>query len=126
MVWRTMRRRGPAAASDTCRMPPDTAATARIRALFRMSSPSLSGRGGKRRRKLATRRKDRMTPFRPMDPARWQQIERLYHEAQARAAGERGAFLADACAGDEALRHEVQALLDSPATAEGFLSGAAF
>jgi hypothetical protein len=61
-----------------------------------------------------------------MDPARWQQIERLYHQAQARAAVERGAFLADACTGDDALRQEVQALLDSPATAEGFLSGAAF
>lgn len=61
-----------------------------------------------------------------MDPARWQQIERLYHEAQVRPSPERAAFLAEACAGDEALRQEVQALLDAPVTAEGFLNGAAF
>ena len=57
-----------------------------------------------------------------MDAARWQQIERLYHLAQARSAGDRAAFLAEACAGDEALYRGVQALLDAPATAEGFLA----
>jgi len=57
-----------------------------------------------------------------MDPARWRQIERLYHQAQVRPADERGPFLAEACGGDAALRREVQALLESPATAEGFLA----
>src|SRR5688572_27933823 len=56
-----------------------------------------------------------------MDQARWRQIERLYHEAQARPADERAAFLAQACAGDAALRREVETLLDAPVTAEGFL-----
>ena len=56
-----------------------------------------------------------------MTPARWQQIERLYHEAMARAAGGRVPFLAEACAGDESLGREVQALLDTPVTA-GFLN----
>ena len=49
-----------------------------------------------------------------MTPDRWKQISQLYDAARARAAGERGAFLAEACASDEALRDEVQALLDQP------------
>jgi serine/threonine-protein kinase len=43
---------------------------------------------------------------------RWTTIERLYHEAVARPAGDRSSFLAAASAGDEELRREVQALLD--------------
>lgn len=39
-----------------------------------------------------------------MDPIRWKEIERLFHAASARPAGERAAFLAEACAGDETLR----------------------
>ena len=35
---------------------------------------------------------------------RWREIERLYHAAVARPATEREAYLAEACAGDEALR----------------------
>jgi len=42
---------------------------------------------------------------------RWARTERLYHEALACAASERTAFLADACAGDDALRREVESLL---------------
>src|SRR5688572_502483 len=61
-----------------------------------------------------------------MDPDRWRQIERLYHEAQARPPGTRAAFLGEACAGDAALRREVEVLLESPATAEGFLAAPAF
>jgi serine/threonine-protein kinase len=41
-----------------------------------------------------------------MTPERWQQVEALYHAALARAAGQRAAFLSDACGGDEALRAE--------------------
>jgi Tol biopolymer transport system component len=66
-----------------------------------------------------------MAAFPTMDPDRWRQIERLYHEAQARPAAERPAFLAEACGGDALLRHEVEALLASPASAEGFLEGGA-
>ena len=46
-----------------------------------------------------------------MTPERWAQVERLYHAARARPDNERAAFLADACAGDEALRREVESLL---------------
>ena len=57
-----------------------------------------------------------------MDPERWQRIERLYHAALTRQGQARAAFLADACAGDEAMRREVEALLDTPATAEGLFA----
>lgn len=60
-----------------------------------------------------------------MDPARWRRIEQLYHAALARPAAERAALLAQACAGDEALRQEVQALLDAPATADGVFAAPA-
>jgi eukaryotic-like serine/threonine-protein kinase len=63
-----------------------------------------------------------------MTPERWARIERLYHEALAYGANERGAFLADACAGDDAMRREVESLLahdggaaflNTPAVANG-------
>jgi eukaryotic-like serine/threonine-protein kinase len=57
-----------------------------------------------------------------MNADRWRQIERLFHDAQARPSGERAAFLAAACAGDAALRREVETLLEAPVTAEGFLA----
>ncbi|HEU4935712.1 MAG TPA: protein kinase [Vicinamibacterales bacterium] len=56
-----------------------------------------------------------------MTPRRWQQIERLFHDALERPPEERAAFLDRSCAGDESLRREVNALLDSPATANQFL-----
>ena len=46
-----------------------------------------------------------------MPTTRREQILRLYHQALACDADERDAFLADACAGDKELRHEVGALL---------------
>ena len=54
-------------------------------------------------------------------PHRWQQIERLFHDALERPLEERAAFLDHSCAGDESLRREVNALLASPATAHRFL-----
>ncbi len=53
-----------------------------------------------------------------MTPDRWRQIEQLYHDALDRAPGERELFLAEAYAGDDALRHEVESLLgfDDPAS----------
>ena len=56
-----------------------------------------------------------------MTPRRWQQIERLFHDALERPVEERAAFLDQSCKGDESLRREVNALLDSPATANRFL-----
>ena len=53
--------------------------------------------------------------------SRWQQIERLFHDALECPLEERAAFLDQACAGDESLRREVNALLDAPATANQFL-----
>ena len=46
-----------------------------------------------------------------MSPDRWSQIGKLYHAALEHEAGERVAFLAEACRGDEQLRHEVESLL---------------
>jgi serine/threonine-protein kinase len=53
-----------------------------------------------------------------MKPRRRQQIKRFYHSALARPIEERSAFLKEACAGDQALRHEVEALLDMTSTVE--------
>ena len=46
-----------------------------------------------------------------MEHERWLKIERLYHAARERQASERSQFLAEACAGDESLRREVELLL---------------
>jgi serine/threonine protein kinase/tetratricopeptide (TPR) repeat protein len=48
-----------------------------------------------------------------MKPERWQQIDNLLQSALACASEERPAFLAQACAGDEPLRLEVESLLAS-------------
>jgi serine/threonine protein kinase/Tol biopolymer transport system component len=57
-----------------------------------------------------------------MTPARWEQIQQLYHSARVQPAANRVRFLADACAGDEALRREVQALLDQPVSTGSFVN----
>jgi hypothetical protein len=54
-------------------------------------------------------------------PARWQQINDLFHEAVSRDASARPAFLHDAAAGDQDLLREVQTLLRSHGKAAGFL-----
>ncbi len=46
-----------------------------------------------------------------MTPERWQQIEKLFYSALEREPGERAAFLDEACADDEGLRRDVEALL---------------
>jgi hypothetical protein len=56
-----------------------------------------------------------------MTPERWCRIEKLYHAVLAQDAAERAAFLAEACAGDEGLRQQVESLLANPASVEGFL-----
>jgi serine/threonine protein kinase len=56
-----------------------------------------------------------------MTPDRWAVVERLYHDALTRPAHGRVAFLAEACAADEALRHEVESLLARSAPTADFL-----
>ncbi|MGH9802144.1 MAG: serine/threonine-protein kinase [Blastocatellia bacterium] len=53
-----------------------------------------------------------------MKPERWQQIDGLFHAAAARAPHDRAAFLAEACAGNESLRREVESLLAADSAAE--------
>ncbi len=60
-----------------------------------------------------------------MQPEHWRQIEQLYHAALERDANERAAFLAEACADDEALRCEVESLLHCDARAEHFIEAPA-
>ncbi len=56
-----------------------------------------------------------------MTPERWRRVEALYHAALARDARDRALVLGDACAGDDALRRDVESLLARPASAEAFL-----
>src|SRR5579864_1200576 len=46
-----------------------------------------------------------------MTPERWQQVDQLFHSALEREPDERSAFLAEACAGNEELRREIESLL---------------
>ena len=55
-----------------------------------------------------------------MTPERWKQISLLYNEALTRAPAERAAFLQDACDGDDALRIDVQSLLDQSTALPAF------
>src|SRR5262249_16699640 len=52
---------------------------------------------------------------------RWAAVKRLHQAALDRQPGERAAFLDAACAGDEALRREVDSLLSYQTAAEPFL-----
>jgi eukaryotic-like serine/threonine-protein kinase len=56
-----------------------------------------------------------------MTPERWQQIDQLFHETLAQDASRRAGFLADACAGDEGLRHEVESLLNFHNISDSFI-----
>lgn len=51
---------------------------------------------------------------------RWQQIEELFHAALERPAAARAAFLNEACAGDVALRREIESLLAAHEETGGF------
>src|SRR5215203_2114965 len=63
-----------------------------------------------------------------MTPERWRRVDELFHAALERDGAGRADFLAEACAGDEALRSEVERLvaaherdgsfIDSPAYAD--------
>ena len=56
---------------------------------------------------------------------RWQEIERIYHAARELDASARAAFLAKACAGDPALREQVESLLAQADQHESFLKSPA-
>ena len=57
---------------------------------------------------------------------RWQSVKHLCQAALDKPAAERAAFLDDACAGDDALRHEVESLLAKERDADRFLEAPAF
>src|SRR4051812_38238818 len=56
-----------------------------------------------------------------MSPERWRQITDIFEAALLRDAGARAGFLLEACAGDEELRGEVEALLASHGQASRFM-----
>jgi eukaryotic-like serine/threonine-protein kinase len=55
-------------------------------------------------------------------PDRWRLVDRLYHEALAREESARATFLREACAGDEALRLQVESLIAYASKARDFLA----
>ncbi len=55
-----------------------------------------------------------------MTPERYQRVVDLFEQASGLAPGERADFLAEACAGDEALHQEVTAMLDAAGRADAF------
>jgi len=57
-----------------------------------------------------------------MTPDRESDVERICHQALALDAAAREAFVAEACAGDEGLRREVESLLRQQSKADGFLA----
>jgi Tol biopolymer transport system component/predicted Ser/Thr protein kinase len=59
-----------------------------------------------------------------MDQGRWKQIEDLYHAAMEQEPASRCAFVAEACEGDDALRREVESLLEAD-SAEALIDGSA-
>ncbi|HEX3249111.1 MAG TPA: protein kinase [Pyrinomonadaceae bacterium] len=61
-----------------------------------------------------------------MKNERWQDIERLYHLALDKQPQDRAAFLLQVCAGDDALRHEVESLLVYEDRAKDFIESPAF
>ena len=56
-----------------------------------------------------------------MTSDQWQRVEAVYHAARLRAAGDRATFLAEACAGDDSLRREVESLLAHEQEASRFI-----
>jgi serine/threonine protein kinase len=56
-----------------------------------------------------------------MKPEQWRRIEKLYNQAIELEESERAAFLRDACANDDGLRHELEALLAGEPQVASFL-----
>ena len=55
-----------------------------------------------------------------MTPERWRQVTEVFHAARSRDAAARAGYLDDACAGDRALRDEVDAMLAADHDPSGF------
>ena len=55
-----------------------------------------------------------------MESERWQKIKEVLHRVLEQEPGSRAAFLAEACAGDESLRQQVEELLSSYEQAGSF------
>ena len=66
----------------------------------------------------------RPLPDAPLAPDQWQRIEKLFQSALELEPAQRAAFLAEACGGDEVLRHEVESLLVYQGAAGGVIQGA--
>lgn len=60
-----------------------------------------------------------------MKTERWQEVERLYHSTLEKHPKDRADFLAQSCAGDEALRREVESLLAYEDRAKDFIESPA-
>ena len=56
-----------------------------------------------------------------MTPARWQQVEDVYHVVVALPDAKRAGVMAELCGDDQALRHEVESLLVHAGAASAFL-----
>ena len=56
-----------------------------------------------------------------MKPERWQQLDTLFHSALEREPHDRASFLDEACAGDQQLRREVEALIAANEQAGSFI-----
>ena len=56
-----------------------------------------------------------------MEPERWREIERIYHEALDQDASRRAAYVKRAAHGDESLEHEVRSLLEQSDETGSFL-----
>jgi eukaryotic-like serine/threonine-protein kinase len=61
-----------------------------------------------------------------MTPERWQDVERLFHGALELPLDERASFLRESSAGDDALKREVESLLQQHHLAGTFLEGRGF
>jgi|GEM_PF-3025036 len=61
-----------------------------------------------------------------MTPERWQRVREIFQSALEREPSQRAAFLAGACAGDEALRRQVDSLIASHEQAENFIEAPVF
>ncbi|MCA1626394.1 MAG: hypothetical protein LC742_00275, partial [Acidobacteria bacterium] len=61
-----------------------------------------------------------------LTPERWQDVKAVFHSALERGTDERAVFLAQACAGDEALHTEVAALLAAHEQTGEFLDAPAY
>src|SRR5947209_2945669 len=60
-----------------------------------------------------------------MDFERWRQIDHLFHSALERGHGERDVFLSQAYGGDNALRREVESLIESHEQSGSFIEAPA-